>query len=75
MSRRNKVKKQKNIRWFVYMHNNTDSRDDEIYDLYAIDEADAREVAYTNQNWPGRFSIGKIEKAGRRRVWWATKIR
>ena len=68
--------------FFVYMNNNTNRDDDEVYKVMATDEADAKRVASEKQNWAGRFSIGWAmpwsPKSKRDREflksyrWWAT---
>jgi len=68
--------------YYVYMHNTTDSQDDEVYKVKANDEAHAKEVADSKQNWPGRFSIGWVRPATssdpknreflKSYKWWAT---
>lgn len=72
MSRRKRV-------FYVYMHNNTNSQDDEVYKVKAYDRDDARRVARLRQSWPGRFEIGRVisgrpksmaDKRDLRDLWW-----
>lgn len=44
--------------FYVYMHNATDSRDDEVYKVQAKDPEDAKTVARSKMEWAGRFSVG-----------------
>lgn len=44
--------------YFVYMHNRTSRKDDEVFKVRAIDSDDAKVKAFQAQDWPGRFSVG-----------------
>ncbi len=74
---RSKPKKPAGMRTFyVYMHNSTDRRDDEVYKVFAKNKAHARKVANAAQNWPGRFGLGWVmgarEKGLASYKWWST---
>lgn len=62
--------------FYVYMHNNTDHRDDEVFKVKARDKNHAEEVAISKMDWRGRYTVGWV-KAGTEKgladyKWWAT---
>jgi hypothetical protein len=71
--------------FFVYMHNNRDPADDEVYKVRANSSELAKEVAREKMDWPGRFSVGWVmpyfpkKKSDKEFLkgfrWWATDKR
>jgi hypothetical protein len=70
------VTKAKEYVFYVYMHNNTDHRDDEVFKVRARDKKHAKEVAASKMRWPGRCTVGWVKGAREKGLadykWWAT---
>ena len=68
--------------FYVYMENNTNRADDEVYRVLATSVEDAKRVARSKMEWLGRFSIGWALPANpedkqeaeflKSYTWWAT---
>lgn len=65
--------------FYVYMHNVTSSKDDEVYKVLALSEDDAKRVAAKGQEWRGRFTVGWVkadtpanQEYLKAYAWWAT---
>lgn len=61
--------------FYVYMHNNSDNADDEVFKVKAKGKHTARDIARSCQQWPGRFNVGTAytaKECPRDLKWWAT---
>ncbi len=62
---------------YVYMHNSTNSDDDEVFKVKAENRKEAIELATKCQRWAGRFSIGSVwtvSECPKEYKWWAHQL-